>query len=86
MNTYECSICLHINHVAHLHCSTCGTIPARYSVLGIASRQLEHNSHGYVGSWMIESVRAHGAQSIEQRHSSRSNLRTVPLDYYAQGE
>jgi hypothetical protein len=34
--TYECSICLDINHVSRLHCKSCGTTPAQYSPVGKA--------------------------------------------------
>ena len=80
MKTYECTICLHHNLVNRLHCSTCGTIPARYSITGTPSIQV-----GTVIDWnfYLPIVAAHGCDRIEQHHTSRMNLRTMPLDYYS---
>lgn len=74
---YECAICLAINHVKRLHCSKCGTIPARYSLLNRPARPF-----GDI-NYFIPVDRAFGAQSIERWHFVRLNLRTVTADYYA---
>jgi hypothetical protein len=69
--TYECSICHDINHVSRLHCKTCGTIPAIYSIIGRpASSQLE-------GIEVVSAV-------ASERPATRIHLRTVTLDYYGE--
>ena len=85
--TYECAICLNVNHASKLACSTCGTIPARYSVSGrpesaVCNFNWQYGGWG-IGSRRIEVVVAHGADRAEHHHTTRSYMRTVPLDYYA---
>lgn len=82
MKTYECSICYTVNHASHLHCQVCGTIPAQYSVLGTPARTIEHSTF----TQFIEVVAAHGCVRSCQHHLARFALRTVALEYYAQGE
>ena len=77
--TYDCSICLNINHASRLHCRTCGTIPAMYSPITIPARFVVDAEDYH----FISSVVAHGADRAEHHKTSRSYLRTVPLDYYA---
>mgnify|MGYP001583008790 CR=1 FL=1 len=74
---YECAICLCLNHASRLHCQNCGTIPAKYSLLGVPTAITESND-------MIEAVAAFGAVRACQHHSSRVYLRTMPLDYYGE--
>lgn len=76
--TYECNICLNVNHASRLHCSTCGTIPAQYSILKVPARL----SGDYFGQY-ISVVVAFGADRAEHHRNSKSYMRTVPLDYYA---
>lgn len=75
--TYECSICYHVNHVAKLHCSACGTTPSMYSVLRVPMSQV----WGLTGN--ISTVAAIGVSRAERHCYARVNLRTVPADYYA---
>ena len=72
MTTYTCSICRHINHVARLHCSVCGVIPACYSATGQT-----------LTAYGIPITAAKGCDRIEAHRTTKVNLRTVPLDYYA---
>lgn len=83
MTTYECAICLNVNHASKLHCSTCGTVPAKYSVLSVPTRMLSHEDHGFIGDWLIPVVVARGADRAEHHHTTRVYLRTVKADYYA---
>ena len=78
---YECSICLSLNHSSKHHCQNCGTIPARYSILGIPARLIEHEGRYQ----FIPVVTAVGAVHACKHHAARVNLRTVSLDYYAEG-
>ena len=72
---YECIICHEVNHSSRLHCQSCGTIPACYSIIGKpSSSQLEG----------VEVVKAFGAVRASDFHSSRLGLRTVEHDYYAE--
>lgn len=80
--TYECSICLNVNHASKLHCSTCGTTPAKYSVSGKPERQ-ELSESGAV-NYAIEAVLAKGHDRAEWHRTSRVYLRTVKADYYAE--
>jgi hypothetical protein len=77
---YECPICLSLNHGSHHHCSVCGTIPSRYSILGVPSRLIEHDGL----SQFIPVVVAYGAVHSCRHHAQRVNLRTVALDYYGE--
>lgn len=78
MNTYECAICLNVNHNVKLHCSTCGAVPAKYSP--IKTTAIERS--GSI-NYFVPFVIARGADRAEWHRTSRSYLRTVPLDYYA---
>ena len=80
MTTYECPICLSINHVSKLQCSNCGTIPSRYSLLGGPARQV----NDYDFSRFIPVVPAYGCYRAAQHHAQRVTLKTVSLDYYAE--
>lgn len=82
MNTYECAICLNINHNSHFHCSTCGTIPAKYSVLNVPARFVPIVADEPIR--MIGVVVARGADRAEHHHTTRTYMRTVPADYYAE--
>lgn len=85
--TYECEICLNINHASKLHCSTCGTTPKQYSILGMPSKATDGWSFATMGlEWHIPVVIARGADRVEWHHTSRVYLRTVPADYYATPE
>jgi len=77
---YECPICLSANHSKRLHCSTCGTIPAMYSILRVPTRQIEEIDY----TRFIPVVTAFGAVHSCRHHAARVNLRTVELDYYGE--
>lgn len=77
MKTYVCSICHAINHVARLHCQACGTVPARYSMIGVASNNVGHHAG------LVPITVAIGADRQESHRTVRVNLRTVTSDYYA---
>lgn len=79
--TYECVICLSINHATRLHCQHCGTIPAAYSMIAAPARIIEH----YGFSQFIEVKAAHGCMRVCQRRARRLGLFTVPSTYYADG-
>lgn len=80
MNTYECVICLSLNHSSHHHCQNCGTIPVMYSPLkGSPSRLIEHDGQAQ----FIPVVCAFGAIHASKHHASRIYLKTVQSDYYA---
>lgn len=77
---YECSICLSLNHNKRYYCQNCGTIPACYSPIRCAARQIEHG-----GFWQfIPVVTAAGAVHASRSYSQRVYLKTMPLDYYAE--
>jgi len=67
--TYECSICHDINHVSRLHCKTCGTVPAMYSIIGRPSN--------LNGAETVSAVRT-------ERPATKVRLQTVTLDYYGE--
>lgn len=81
-NTYECTICLNINHASKLHCSCCGTIPEQYSVLRVPTRLFVEEDLS-VPQPLVPVVIARGADRAEHHKTSRVYLRTVPVDYYA---
>jgi hypothetical protein len=76
---YECVICLSLNHNARLHCQKCGTVPAMYSPLAVPVSYISGSDLGF-----RPVVAAKGCDRIERHHAARINLRTVPLDYYAE--
>lgn len=80
MNTYECKICLNINHVSRFQCQTCATIPALYSVNG---KPLKYSAFISAAFTIVPVIVARGADRAEHHKTSRSYLRTVPADYYA---
>lgn len=82
MTTYECAICLNINHVSKLHCSTCGTIPKQYSIIGAAAVQKTEPEIGV--SYFDEVLLARGYDRAEWHHNAKVYFRTVPTDYYAE--
>ena len=69
---YECSICLSLNHERRLHCQNCGSVPLRYSFNGTV-----HNEAG------LPVAVAAGAERSGSQKTSRSSLKTVAFDYYA---
>jgi len=75
---YECVICHSVNHDSRIRCAVCGTTPAAYSVTCKASKL---NSD----LQCIEVVAAYGVSRSCEHHAARMNLRTVELDYYADG-
>lgn len=77
--TYECAICLNVNHASRYQCSTCGTIPAQYSVLAKPAKRCEPDATFA----LITVVIAHGAERAEHGHTHKVYFRTVPADYYA---
>ncbi len=75
---YECTICLSLNHAARLHCQNCGTIPAMYSLINKPCVvHLEETA-----AFFIPVFASPGAQA--KHRAARCNLKTVPLDYYAE--
>lgn len=76
--TYECKVCWNVNHASRFHCSTCGTIPAQYS---IASVPMIERADDYV-----QIVVAFNAERQTRMRTVKHMLRTVPMDYYAAGE
>jgi len=80
--TYECEICLNINHASKLHCSTCGTTPKQYSIFGIPVNFTNRDNFEEVPHF-VPVVIAKGADRVEWHHTSRVYLRTVKADYYA---
>lgn len=79
MTTYECRICHGVNHSARLFCQHCGTIPAQYSWLGTETAIVPGTVNG-----AIESRVAFGAERQTRYRAVKSQLRTVPGDYYAE--
>lgn len=81
-STYECPICYAINSVAKLHCSCCGTIPPRYSILGKPARAIDELFY----SRYIEVKALIGVDRTERHRTVKRTLATVPADYYASVE
>lgn len=77
--TYDCEICGAVNHVRHYHCGSCGTIPARYSVVRKPIREVTGYLQGY-----IEVAKAFGAERADRFRTVKHEMRTVPLDYYSE--
>lgn len=77
---YDCTICLSVNHVSRLHCWYCGTTPAMYSMLKTPTRLIEHKLY----TQFIPVVAANGVYRAVKHSTTRCNLRTMPLDYYAE--
>jgi hypothetical protein len=77
---YECVVCLELNHASRPHCQYCGAIPAQYSILGCASRIVEHEHF----TQFISVIAAFGCARSSQRRAARTYLRTVPATYYAE--
>jgi hypothetical protein len=77
---YECTICLTLNSASRQHCQYCGTIPAQYSVTGATSKLVNHD----VPAHFISVVAAHGVERVGQWRQTRSNMKTVSADYYAE--
>lgn len=73
---YTCEICHATNHVAKFACSNCGTVPAMYSGLHKPMRR----------DAAITVCVAFGAERVDTFRHSRAYLRTVPMDYYAEGK
>lgn len=76
---YECTICLTLNSDRREHCQVCGATPAKYSCLGITSKLVNHE----VPAHFISVVAAHGVERVGSYHHTRSNMKTVEADYYA---
>lgn len=72
---YECTICQSVNHASRVRCAVCGAVPANYSILGVTSV----SPQGYP----IPIGVAAGLQRL--RRQQKLSLRTVGLDYYADG-
>lgn len=70
---YTCVICNALNHASRLHCSACGTTPAKYSILAVPT---DYERFTPV-------VRAHGAM-LQLQLTSRVFFRTVEPTYYAE--
>ena len=82
MTTYECVICHGINHVVKTTCSTCGTIPAKYSLTRKPVRLLAE-SMGHLINGFVTVVNAEDCYRQERTKYAKVSLRTVPADYYA---
>ena len=78
--TYTCEICLAVNANMRFHCRCCGTIPAKYSILHKPTKEWSGQCNMFA---LVPVVIARGADRVERHHTSRSYLRTVPMDYYA---
>lgn len=78
---YECEICHGINHAAKLHCSFCGTIPAKYSILAVPAVEKDDEFFSY-----IRVLVAWGADRQACDRTAKKYFRTVPMDYYAESE
>lgn len=81
---YTCTICLSLNHNARLHCQNCGTIPAKYSMLKRPAKSIDYRSMLSLDNQFIPVTALRGADRIERHHTTRCNLKTVTLDYYAE--
>lgn len=81
-NTYECPICYAINAAQKTHCSSCGTVPASYSVTRRPARYLSEEM-GDIINGFISVVAAVGVDRAERYRTVKRTLRTVPADYYA---
>ena len=81
MKTYTCEICHSINHISRFHCQHCGTIPERYSVIGTPAR-FSNDELGIPK--LISTVAAVGCERLDSFRTTKANMRTVPLDYYAE--
>ena len=77
---YECTICLSLNHNSRHTCQQCGAVPAKYSILGVPSRLIEHEGR----MQFIPVVAALGCERANQHKGQRINLKTVALDYYGE--
>ena len=78
--TYDCKVCHSVNHARRLSCQACGTIPAVYSILrkeSVIKETADYTS-------FIEVTVAFGAERSDRFRTTKSYLRTVPLDYYAE--
>jgi len=80
--TYECVICQGVNYAGKLQCSTCGTIPAHYSLSRKPAR-VRDNELGDMISGFIEVVASHGCERADRTKYAKMGMRTVPADYYA---
>lgn len=78
--TYTCVICSGINASAHHSCQHCGTIPAKYSILGKPARMIE----GEYYTRFVEVTVAYGVERQNHTRTMRHSLRTVPADYYSE--
>ena len=83
--TYECTICKEINHVSRLHCKSCGTIPACYSILNAPAKQTDNlDMYSTWNSGYISVLVAWGAERQVSRRTIKRTARTVQMDYYAE--
>lgn len=76
---YECCICYSLNHSSRIHCQTCGTIPAMYSVTGKPMVWTDGEAINY----QREVVAAIGCVRSSQHYQARYKLETKELTYYA---
>lgn len=83
--TYECSICYGVNAASKLHCSSCGTIPASYSLIRKPARLLDNDLGDMINGY-ISVVVALGVDRTERHRTVKRVLRTVAADYYASEE
>ena len=86
--TYECPICLSVNHSSKPRCSICGTIPARYSMTGKPTKTIDMSSELFTSGCgdSIEVVVAFGVARCNFSHATHAALRTVSALYYAESE
>lgn len=86
---YECAICQSLNHASRTHCQYCGTIPAKYSIIGKPAKLIGYDDWSYARdtfSMFIPVAAAEGAVRAEQHHTTKAALKTVELDYYAEND
>lgn len=81
--TYECEICLAVNHASKIHCSICGTIPAQYSPIGKPCSMSRADGTQRI-SGIIRVLVAWGAVRQTSTRTVKRVMRTVPLTYYAE--
>jgi len=77
--TYECEICQSINSAAKLQCSTCGTIPARYSVIGRPAKIVDSPLDSF-----IPVVNAYGCQRATMRRTIKRAPVSLSFARYAE--
>lgn len=81
MTLYDCPICRTINGANRLHCVVCGTIPPHYAHVDTMRNKCSRFDD--LSADYIEVVAAYGCERQTDRRASKTYMRTVPLDYYA---